>query len=113
MKPWGRVWRVQLGAGLFNDSEATPPSSFPGQRRRLRPAPKAADPASGPCHRVAGLGRAGAHSGAGGLEPRRWGAVASPGLARARQAGRAVKWLFQIRGPGCAVDTVISFNEKF
>lgn len=27
--------------------------------------------------------------------------------------GQAAKCLFQIRGPACAVDTVISFNEKF
>lgn len=34
-----------------------------------------------------------------------------PGVRR--RAGRVAKWLFQIRGPACAVDTVISFNEKF
>lgn len=34
-----------------------------------------------------------------------------PGVRR--RADRVAKWLFQIRGPGCAVDTVISFNEKF
>lgn len=42
------------------------------------------------------------------------GRVPAPGRV-GRAAGRltVAKCLFQIRGPACAVDTVVSFNEKF
>lgn len=85
------VWRMQLGAGLFNNTEANPPSSSLGQRK---PPQQGLWPHVRPwmpvlCHCVASLWCREANSRAGGLEPRRWGnsCQSGPGLHTTGRAG--------------------------